>query len=62
MLILEACKYFSFAWLGQVGVKSKVCKLVLISKAHDLCPEVAKFIEVCRASEVRQFGSLEITW
>ena len=25
---MEACKYFSFVWLGQVGVKSKVCKLV----------------------------------
>ena len=25
---MEACKYFSFVWLGQVRVKIEVCKLV----------------------------------
>ena len=30
-----------------------------MKKAHDLCPEVAKSMEACKASEVREFESLE---
>ena len=30
--------------------------------SYDLFPEVAKLREVCKAREVREFGSLEIMW
>ena len=33
-----------------------------MEKAHDLCPEVAKLRQVCKAREVREFESLEIMW
>ena len=45
-----------------MSVDLRCAKWFLMEKAHDLCPEVAKLRAVCKASEVREFVSLDIMW
>ena len=33
-----------------------------IKKAHDLCPEIARLKEGCKANEVKELGSLWVLW
>ena len=60
---MEACKYTSAlsGWV-KLGLNSRCASWFLMRKAHDLCPDIAMFIEVCKASEVREFESLEKMW